>query len=113
MADGLVTIAVELQDGSVVKGVANINKGMSGLEQSGGRAGKSMIGFGAVTGAAMALAQKGLSAVSNSVGAAVDRFDTLNQYPKVMKQMGYSTEDTSKSIDIMKKGIDGLPTTLP
>ncbi|WP_433322300.1 tape measure protein [Weissella tructae] len=113
MADGLVTIAVELQDGSVVKGVANINKGMTGLEQTGGRAGKSMIGFGAVTGAAMALAQKGLSAVTNSVGAAVDRFDTLNQYPKVMKQMGYSTEDTSKSIDIMKKGIDGLPTTLP
>lgn len=61
---------------------------------------------------AIKLVTAGLGVMSNSVGAAVNRFDTLNQYPKVMKQMGYSTQDTNKSIGVMKKGIDGLPTSL-
>ncbi|MCM0599230.1 phage tail protein [Periweissella fabalis] len=36
----------------------------------------------------------------------------MNAYPKVMKQMGYSTQDTNKSVGILKKGVDGLPTSL-
>lgn len=58
------------------------------------------------------LVDKGVNVLSNSVSGAVARFDTLNQYPKVMKQMGYSTEDTNKSVGILKKGVDGLPTSL-
>lgn len=55
---------------------------------------------------------KGMSLISNSVGSAVERFDTLNSYPKVMKQMGFSTKDATKSVEIMKSGVDGLPTSL-
>lgn len=58
------------------------------------------------------LVDKGVNVLSNSVSGAVARFDTLNQYPKVMKQMGYSTEDTNKSVGVLKKGVDGLPTSL-
>lgn len=50
--------------------------------------------------------------ISSSLGSAIGRFDVLQNYPKIMKQMGYSTDDTSKSIDILKKGVDGLPTSL-
>lgn len=50
--------------------------------------------------------------LSSSIGNAVKRFDTLEGYPKLMKQMGYSTDDVSDSMNILKKGVDGLPTTL-
>lgn len=61
---------------------------------------------------AFAIISKGLDVVKDSVSSAVGRFDTLNAYPKVMKQMGYSTQDTQESIQLLKKGIDGLPTSL-
>jgi tape measure domain-containing protein len=61
---------------------------------------------------AFAIITKGLDVVKDSVSSAVGRFDTLNAYPKVMKQMGYSTNDTQESIKLLKKGIDGLPTSL-
>lgn len=50
--------------------------------------------------------------VKNSVGGAVDRFDTLNQFPKMMKAVGFSTNDAAAVKDKLIKGIDGLPTTL-
>lgn len=61
---------------------------------------------------AFTVISKGLDVVKDSVSSAVGRFDTLNAYPKVMKQMGYSTQDTQESIQLLKKGIDGLPTSL-
>nr|DAZ58521.1 MAG TPA: tail tape measure [Caudoviricetes sp.] len=69
--------------------------------------GKIAVGVGAV-----GLVTKGIDVLKNSVGGAVGRFDTLNAYPKVMKQMGFTTDDTNKSVGILKKGVDGLPTSL-
>ncbi|MDG4966256.1 tape measure protein [Lactococcus lactis] len=54
----------------------------------------------------------GINAVTNSVGAAVSRFDTLNQYPKVLQSLGASAEDSDRGIQILSDGIDGLPTKL-
>lgn len=94
-------------------------KQMSGFsndaEKSNKKAGAS---FGAIVkgsfvgGAALKVVSDALGVVKDSVGNAVNRFDTLNAYPKIMKQMGFSTQDTNKSIDVLKKGIDGLPTSL-
>ncbi|MBS0957178.1 tape measure protein [Leuconostoc pseudomesenteroides] len=80
--------------------------------KSTGLGGKGMIKFGAVAGAATAVVSKALSVVTSNVGNAVDRFDTLNKYPVVMKALGYSTQDTNKSIKLLSNGIDGLPTSL-
>lgn len=74
--------------------------------------GNSMIKFGAVAGAAMAVVSKALSVVTSNIGNAVDRFDTLNKYPVVMKALGYSAKDTGKSMKLLSNGIDGLPTSL-
>ena len=60
----------------------------------------------------MAVVTGGINAMKSSLGGAVARFDTLNAYPKVMAQMGYSTDDVTKSVGILKKGVDGLPTSL-
>lgn len=80
--------------------------------KSTGLGGKGMIKFGAVAGATTAVVSKALSAVTSNVGNAVDRFDTLNKYPVVMKALGYSTQDTGKSMKLLSNGIDGLPTSL-
>ena len=50
--------------------------------------------------------------VRNSLDGAINRFDTLKNYPKVMAQMGFSTNDVAKSTELLKKGVDGLPTSL-
>lgn len=94
-------------------------KQMSGFsndtEKSNKKAGAS---FGAIVkgsfvgGAALGIVSSALGVVKDSIGNAVNRFDTLNAYPKIMKQMGFSTQDTKKSIDVLKSGIDGLPTSL-
>ncbi|MCT0055980.1 phage tail protein [Lactococcus lactis subsp. lactis] len=53
-----------------------------------------------------------IGVVTSSLGGAINRFDTLSAYPKVMAQMGYSTDDVAKSTALLKKGVDGLPTSL-
>ncbi len=53
-----------------------------------------------------------IGVVKSSLDGAINRFDTLNAYPKVMAQMGYSTDDVAKSTELLKKGVDGLPTSL-
>ncbi len=62
------------------------------------------------------LAVKGFSmamgAVSGAVDGAVSRVDTLNQFPKVLQQMGYKSEEAKASIKTLSDGIKGLPTTL-
>lgn len=58
------------------------------------------------------LLEVGMDAVTGSVGAAVSRFDTLNQYPKVLESLGASAEDSDRGIQILSDGIDGLPTKL-
>lgn len=60
----------------------------------------------------VAVASKAFSIVKDSIGGAIDRFDTLNKYPVVMDALGYSARDVAKSSKIMQKGIDGLPTSL-
>lgn len=107
MADGTITIDILMDDGSVKKGTANL-KGLEGASSKADISIKSLV-------ASMGLVKVASAAfdiLKGSLDGAITRFDTLNQYPKVMAQMGYSTEDTTKSIDILKAGIDGLPTSL-
>lgn len=63
-----------------------------------------------------AMAFKGVSAVvntlSSNVGSAVSRFDTLNQYPKVLEQMGWSAQEAKDSIKELGDGIQYVPTSL-
>lgn len=60
----------------------------------------------------VAVAGKAFSVVKDSIGGAIDRFDTLNKYPVVMDALEYSARDVAKSSKLMQKGIDGLPTSL-
>lgn len=60
----------------------------------------------------VAIGAKAFNVLSESLDGAIQRFDTLNKFPVVMQALGYSARDTAKSTSILKKGVDGLPTTL-
>ena len=53
-----------------------------------------------------------MSAVSNSLDRAISRVDTLNAFPKIMKNLGFAAEESQSSIDKLASRIEGLPTGL-
>lgn len=63
-------------------------------------------------GAVFKVIEKGISAVVSSLDAAIDRVDTMNRFPMMMEQMGYSAEAAQSAVDKLSKGVQGLPTTL-
>lgn len=58
------------------------------------------------------IAAKAASAVSEQFAGAVSRFDTLNNFPKVMESMGASSKQAHQAIKTLSDGIQGLPTSL-
>lgn len=85
-----------------------VSNGMSKNANSMSSTFKSMAGAMGV----VQIAGKAFSVVKDSLDGAISRFDTLNKYPVVMKALGYSTRDVSKSTKLLSNGIDGLPTSL-
>lgn len=73
------------------------------------------VGFAAKVGAVAGIASnvfgKVASVVTSSLGSAIDRADQMNNFPKVMKNLGYSSEDAAASIRKITSALDGLPTT--
>lgn len=51
-------------------------------------------------------------AISSSMGSAISRVDTLNNFPKVMQNLGYGADEAEASIKNLSTGIDGMPTSL-
>lgn len=107
MADGKVTIVVDV-DGNKVK---VLNDELDKTAQKGDRGSDSLKKF-ALGGAAFKLASKAVDLLADSLGGAIQRFDTLESYPRVMQAMGHSTEDVTRSTKKLAAGIEGLPTTL-
>lgn len=106
-----VTAVLKANIGQFKSGIDQAKSSLSGLQSSTSKMGsmfKSVLGANLV-GAGVS---KGLSLIKDNLGSAIDRFDTLNKYPKVMNALGYSTQDVAKSTKILSDGIDGLPTTL-
>lgn len=53
-----------------------------------------------------------MNAVTNSMDRAISRVDTLNAFPKIMKNLGFSTEESTSAIEKLSNRIEGLPTGL-
>lgn len=68
---------------------------------------------GSAIGAGIAnIAMVGLNAVGDNLNASFERYDTINNFPKVLQSMGASADDSKKSMATLKQGVDGLPTSL-
>ena len=79
----------------------------SGVQKAGSTVKSIIAGLGITKLISMAM-----STISNSIDGAISRLDTLNNFPKVMSNLGISAEDSSKSIKKMSDKLSGLPTTL-
>lgn len=53
-----------------------------------------------------------VNVLSSSLDGAINRFDTMQSYPKVMKSLGFSVEQSQKSVSKLNKSVQGLPTSL-
>ena len=74
--------------------------------------------FGSLTGAitlgnvAAKVISKTFSELSSNMDGAIKRFDTLQNFPKVMKNFGVTSEEASESVNRISDTIQGLPTSL-
>ena len=53
-----------------------------------------------------------VNVLSSSLDGAINRFDTMQSYPKVMKSLGFSVERSQKSVAKLNQSVQGLPTSL-
>ena len=74
--------------------------------------------FGSLTGAitlgnvAAKVISKTFNELASNMDGAIKRFDTLQNFPKVMKNFGVTSEEASESVNRISDSIQGLPTSL-
>ncbi len=72
----------------------------------------SSLAMGAAMGAFSSIAQRAMDMVCEHIGSAVNRLDTLKNYPRVMQSLGFSSQEASSSITKMSDRLQTLPTRL-
>ena len=73
---------------------------------------KSGLGFGMLMRAGQRAFDVIGNAISSNLAGATKRFDTLQNFPRVMESLGYSADSAKASMDTLSSSIDHLPTTL-
>lgn len=81
---------------------------MTGTVEKGGSKIKSIIAALGIT----KIISSAISTINASIDGAISRIDTLNNFPKVMSNLGISSEDASKAINTLSDKLKGIPTTL-
>lgn len=71
------------------------------------------IAIGSALGSALTnVVGKAISAITSEMDGAIARLDTINNYGKVMGNLGIGADDSAKSIDYLQEHLLGLPTSL-
>lgn len=107
MSDGRVTIDVIAKD----EALDRLDGKLGNIEGKGRKASFSIKDM-ALSMGLVKLASAGFDVLKSSLDGAISRFDTMQKFPKVMGALGFSAEDSTKAINKLSDGIDGLPTTL-
>lgn len=79
----------------------------SGFQKDANSLGNIVKGLGAFK-----IIEQGFQAITASIDNAVSRYDTLNRFPKIMEQMGFSADETDTAMRRLSDGVQGLPTAL-
>lgn len=107
MADGRVVINVNVNDRELEESIEHLDNFSRNTDKSTNSIKNFSLAMLATKGI-----EKVFQAIGNSIGGAVERFDILNRYPRILEQMGYSADISQKSMNKLVNGIQGLPTTL-
>lgn len=98
-------------DSNFLSTMKSASSSLSGVQSASESAKSSIMKIASGIGVFKALSA-GANMLTSSVSGAVDRYDTLTKYPKVLTNLGYSTQQANKSTVKLKNGIQGLPTAL-
>lgn len=90
---------------------SGFKKGLNGLEKETGNTGTKIKDIVAGLGITKIIG-KAFSLISDNMDSAIKRIDTLNNFPKVMSNLGISSEDSTKAINKLSDGLKGIPTKL-
>lgn len=88
---------------------SNISRGIKRGESA---VKSSSLAMGAAMGAFSSIAQRAMDVLQEHIGSAVNRLDTLKNYPRVMQSLGFSSQEASNSINKMSDRLQTLPTRL-
>ena len=83
-----------------------------GIKRGEGAVKSSSLVMGAAMGAFSSIAQRAMDVLQEHIGSAVNRLDTLKNYPRVMQSLGFSSQEASNSINKMSDRLQTLPTRL-
>lgn len=114
---GEIQYKVSIDTAQLKSQMSGVRKDIAGTSASGIASGNKLskgwaVAAGAIAGVASAAFSKVTSVISNSMGDAVKRFDTLNNFPRVMKNLGINSDEAKKAIDKVSEKLIGLPTTV-
>lgn len=128
MADGSIRISLEV-DGRQVEvattsldnleaagrkagdGARETEQGVKGAGDESQKAGGKVKKFASALGL-VAIGAAAFQVLRRSMDDAIARFDTMDQFPRVLEGLGASADDSERAVQRLADGIDGLPTKL-
>lgn len=90
---------------------SGFEKGLSSLQTTTNTVGKQIKSIVTALGIDK-LISTAFNVINSSIDGAISRIDTLNNFPKVMSNLGIASEDSEKAVKKLSDGLQGIPTTL-
>ena len=108
--DGYVTIGTKIDTSGIESGITRIENKLDKKSRNMGQKFSAgfLLGFSLLT----SVLTKFLEGLANSMDSAISRVDTMNNFSRVMENLGQSAKDSQESIDYMAEKLIGLPTTV-
>ena len=94
------------------KELNTVQSNLSGLTKNTNKFSTSMTKSFLKSNLIMKALSSGIRAISSNLDSAIQRADTINNFSKVMGNLGISTDDADDSISRLSDKLTGLPTTL-
>lgn len=94
------------------KGIQKANSTIASLQKQATKTSSSIFSAVLKGNIATKILSKGIALVSQNMDNAINRLDALNNFPRVMKNLGISSEDAEASMQRLSDKLVGLPTTL-
>ena len=94
------------------KEISAVQGNLSGLTKNTNKFSTSMTKSFLKSNLIMKTVSLGIRAISSNLDSAIQRADTINNFSKVMGNLGVSTDDADDSIQRLSDKLTGLPTTL-
>lgn len=105
------SVIITGDESGLKKATTEAQKDIDGVGKSALSIGK--IAIGAAIGQMLTnVVSKAIGAVSRELDGAITRLDTINNYGKVMGNLGIGADDSAKSISYLQEHLLGLPTSL-